>query len=205
MPPEFLYFDLGKVLLDFDHRDMFRQMGEVAGIDADRVREVLFEGELQVEYELGRLSTEEFYEAFCEKTGTRPDRDALALAANDIFELNLSMLPVVAQLQHAGYRLGILSNTCWSHWEHCKRRFRIVADGFEVHALSCEIHAAKPDAAMYRAAAELAGVACEEMFFTDDNPDNVAGACAAGVDALQYTSTPELAAELRKRGIRFNY
>jgi HAD superfamily hydrolase (TIGR01509 family) len=205
MAPEFLYFDLGKVLLHFDHQQMFRQMGEVAGIDAQRVHAVLFEAGLQTEYELGQISSEAFYESFCERTGTRPDRDALARAANDIFELNVSILPVVAQLQHAGYRLGILSNTCWSHWEHCTRRFCILADAFGVHALSCEIHAAKPDPAIYAAAAERAGVAGQEIFFTDDNPENVAGARAAGFDAVQYISTPQLAAELRKRGLQFNY
>ena len=203
--PKFLYFDLGKVLLHFDHYQMFRQMGEVAGVDAERVREVLLDGGLQEQCELGQISGEAFYEAFCETTGTRPDPHALARAANDIFELNVSILPLVAQLQYARCRLGILSNTCWSHWEHCRRRFRIVADGFEIHALSCEIHAAKPNAAMYQAAAELAGAAPGEIFFTDDNPDNVAGARDAGFDAVQYTSTPELAADLRARRVEFNY
>lgn len=205
MAPEFLYFDLGKVLLSFDHSQMFRQMGDVAGIDAARVGEVLFEEGLQTQFELGRISEQEFYETFCEKTGTRPDPHALALAANDIFELNVTILPVVAQLQHAGCRLGILSNTCWSHWKHCVQRFRIVAEVGRVHALSCEIHAAKPDAAMYHAAAKLTGFAPEEIFFTDDNPDNVAGARAVGFDAVCYESTPQLAADLRARGVRFNY
>ena len=205
MAPKFLYFDMGNVVLDFDHGRMCRQIGELTGIDAGRVREVLFEGQLRAHYELGQISSQEFYEAFCERTGTRPDPDRLALAGNDIFELNVSILPVVAQLQSARYRLGVLSNTCRSHWEHCSRRFRIVAEAFEVRALSCEIHAAKPEAAIYRAAARLAGVTPGEVFFTDDNPDNVAGARAVGFDAVQYTSTPQLVEELRARAVRFNY
>ena len=70
----------------------------------------------------------------------------LERAASDIFEMNVSILPLVACLERAGYRLGILSNTCRSHWEHCRRRFRIVAESFSVYALSYEIHAMKPDA-----------------------------------------------------------
>jgi HAD superfamily hydrolase (TIGR01509 family) len=204
-PPKFLYFDLGNVVLHFDHEVMFQQMGEVAGIGAARVRDVLFDGGLQADFELGRISERQFYEAFCQRTGTRPDYDALVLAGSDIFALNVSLLPVVAQLQSARYRLGILSNTCRSHWEHCTRRFRIVAEAFGVHALSCEIQAGKPQAAIYEAAARLAGVAPEEIFFADDNPQNVAGAVAAGFDAVEYTSTPQLTGELRKRGLRFNY
>ncbi|MHC4401458.1 MAG: HAD family hydrolase [Planctomycetota bacterium] len=204
MPPKFLYFDLGKVLLDFDHNHMFQQMGDVAGIEASRVEEVLFAGGLQAEYESGRISPESMYEAFCRTTGTQPDREALAHAANDIFELNVSIVPLVAQLQAARYRMGILSNTCVSHWEHCRRRFRIVGS-FSISALSYEIHVAKPDGAVFEAAARLAGVCPEEIFFADDNADNVAGAVAAGFDAVQYTTTPRLAADLRSRGVGFNY
>jgi putative hydrolase of the HAD superfamily len=205
MACKFLYFDLGKVVVDFDPGLMCRQMGEVAGIGPSRVSELLFEGGLQRQYELGQLSCREFYEVFCEKSGSRPDYDALQSAGSDIFEVNPTILPVVAQLQQAGYRLGILSNTCRSHWEHCLRRYRIVAEGFEVYVLSYEVGLAKPDARIFAAAAESAGVAAEEVFFVDDLPENVAGARAAGIDAVQYASATELAAELRARGIRFNY
>jgi hypothetical protein len=35
--------------------------------------------------------------------------------------------------------------------------------------------------------------------------DNVAGARQAGFDAVQYTSTLRLVADLRERGLHFNY
>jgi HAD superfamily hydrolase (TIGR01509 family) len=74
-----------------------------------------------------------------------------------------------------------------------------------IHALSYRIGACKPDVAIFRRAAELAGQRPQDIFFTDDLAENVAGAKAAGFDAVQYTSTPQLVAELRQRGIRFNY
>ena len=190
MAPKFVYFDLGKVLVDFDVERMYRQIGEVAGIDPARVREVLLEDGLQADYELGNISGEEFHAAFCEKTGTRPDYHALERAASDIFELNVGILPVVAHLKEAGYRLGVLSNTCRSHWEHCRRKFCIVAECFPVCALSYEIHAAKPSAAIFRAAAELAGVEPGEVFFTDDAAQHVAGARAAGERRISSRGTP---------------
>ena len=205
MPPQFLYFDLGKVLVDFTVERMLRQVARVAGIDEDRVKDVLFDGKLQRQYESGKITSRQFYEAFCEETGTRPDHDALAHAGSDIFELIPSMLPVVTQLREAGYRLGILSNTCEIHWEHCTRRFPIVVEGFHVHALSYRIGACKPDAEIFHAAAELAGHAPDEIFFVDDLPEHITGAKAAGFDAVQYTSTRQLVADLRARGVRFNY
>jgi HAD superfamily hydrolase (TIGR01549 family) len=115
------------------------------------------------------------------------------------------MLPVVAQLYQAGYRLGILSNTCEGHWEHCLRRYTMLREFFSIYALSFQIGAAKPSAAIFCKAAELAGCRPEEIFYADDIPGHVAGARSAGLDAVVYTSTAELVKELRKRGAEFNY
>jgi glucose-1-phosphatase len=205
MQPKFFYFDLGKVLVNFSTDQMVGQIGAVAGITVEETRAALFGNGLMRQHESGRISDREFYEAFCTATGRRPDFDALAAAASEIFELNLPVLPLVAQLRQAGYRLGVLSNTCSTHWEYCRRRYRIVAEGFDVYALSFRIGAVKPEAAIFRAAAELAGVGPEEIFFVDDMAEHVAGARAAGFDAVQFTAAEALAAELRCRGVRCNY
>ena len=54
-------------------------------------------------------------------------------------------------------------------------------------------------------AARQAGVAPEEVFYTDDIPKNVEGARAAGFDAVLFTTAAQYAADLRARGVRFNY
>ncbi len=204
--PKFLYFDLGRVLVDFSHPRMFAQIAAVAGCEAAQVEQLLFASGLNEQYERGELSTEEFYEAFCRQLGKRPPLEELLAAASAIFELNTSMLPVVAQLAAARWPMGILSNTCAAHWDYCTRRFRLLTDGlFRVHALSFEIGVTKPDAAIFRAAAEQAGVEPTNIFYTDDIPGHVEAARAAGFDAVVYTSTPQLVAELRRRGVRFAY
>ena len=38
MPPKILYFDLGKVLVEFSHERMCKQMAEVAGTTPEAVR-----------------------------------------------------------------------------------------------------------------------------------------------------------------------
>jgi glucose-1-phosphatase len=205
MQPKFLYFDLGKVLVNFSVERLLAQMAAAAGATAEQVREVLMGGKLMREHEMGRLSTRQFFEAFCGATCTRPDYDQLVAAAAEIFDLNWPVVPIVAQLRQAGYPLGILSNTCETHWEYCRRHYRLVSEGFDVYALSYKLGAMKPDAAIFHAAADLAGYRPEEVFFVDDTPGHVAGAKAAGFDAVQFTSAEALANDLRQRGIRFNY
>ena len=198
MLPKFLYFDLGKVLVDFSVDQMLRQMAAVAGITPERVREAIFGGGLMRQHECGRLSSRDFYEAFCAAAGSRPDFARLSAAAAEIFTLNVPMLPVVAQLRQAGYPMGILSNTCETHWPYCHRQYRIVAKGFAVYALSHQIGAMKPDAAIFHAAAGLCGHRPEDIFFVDNLSGHVAGARAAGFDAVQFTSAEALSAELRR-------
>ena len=85
------------------------------------------------------------------------------------------------------------------------RKYRFLTDGFRVHALSYKIGAVKPEASIFQAAAEMAGYRPEEIFFVDDIAGHVAGARAAGFDAVQFTTAESMAADLRQRGIRFNY
>jgi len=199
--PELLYFDLGKVLVDFDHQQMFRQIADVSGTDATTVSQILTDADLQRRHETGALSTREFYEQFCEMTGTRPALEELSEAVNAIFALRPSMEPVVRHLHATGWRLGILSNTFEGHWLYCREHYPVLAECFSVFALSYELGAMKPDPRIYRAAAELAGVRPEAIFFTDDIAGNVAAARKVGFDAVQYTGTEALVEALRERGV----
>jgi len=205
MQPSFLYFDLGKVLIDFSLERMMAQVAATVGAAIEQVRRAILGDELLHRYERGQVSSREFFKTFCAAAECRPDYDRLANAVSEIFTLNLPVLPMVAQLRQAGYRLGVLSNTCEVHWEYCFAHYRILTDAFDVHALSYRIGAAKPDAAIFRAAVEMAGRRPEDVFFVDDIAENVAGARAFGFDAVQFTSATALAADLRRRGVRFNY
>jgi FMN phosphatase YigB (HAD superfamily) len=153
-----------------------------------------------------QVTSRQFYDEFCQRTGTRPEYNVLAHAAGAIFKINSSITPVVAQLFAAGHRLGLLSNTCEMHWDYfADGRYSLVPEIFESVILSFRVGAMKPDAKIYAAAADAAHVRPEEIFFTDDTPGHVAAAREFGFDAVNYTDTPTLVRELRKRNVQFNY
>jgi FMN phosphatase YigB (HAD superfamily) len=202
----FLYFDLGNVVVRFDHLKGCRQMAALAGLSADQVFTVVFDSGLNRRCEVGELSDRAFYEEFCRATGTQPEPSAFLHAASDIFTLNDSLIPVVGALEVAGHRMGILSNTCDFQWQRLMASdYCILPAPFSVFALSFEIGAMKPDPKIYRAAADLAGVTPREIFFCDDVMGHVTAAREAGFDAVQYTTTAALVADLLRRGVRFNY
>ncbi|MCA9187887.1 MAG: HAD family phosphatase [Pirellulaceae bacterium] len=202
---QFVYFDLGRVLVHFDHEQMCRQMAEVSGLPVDRVRDVVLHGDMLQLSETGELNARQYYDEYCRRLKVKPDFDALKLAGSAIFEVYTQMLPLVTHLRATGQRMGVLSNTNDAHWEYCVATYRFLTSLFDFAALSFEIGAVKPDAKIYQAAADMAGVAPDEIFFTDDRADNVEGARAFGFDAVQFENPQQLARQLRARGLAFNY
>lgn len=201
--PNFLYFDLGNVVCPFDYSVAVRQMAGVAGVLPAVIQEVVFDSGLENAYEQGDMTTQQFYEAFCQRIGKRPDSEALLVASSDMFRLDEAVAELILQLRKSGHRTGLLSNTCEAHWRFCAdRKFPILQQLFEVTALSYELRAMKPDPAIYRGAADLAGVAPGEIFFVDDRADNVEGARRAGFDAVLFAGAADLAAALAGRGVR---
>lgn len=208
--PKFIYFDLGNVLLTFDHCTARDQLSKLCDVPADKVWDALFANGLQDRYEQGAVTSQEVYESFCSETMPDgqgwPTSRSFHLANSDMFQLNVPVIAIVAHLQSAGYPLGILSNTCEEHWKHVSSgRFTVLERCFRTAVLSYEEKCSKPDPRIFQVATERVGVAPGEIFFMDDRRENVEGARAAGFDAVWYQSPQQLAGDLRGRGVRFNY
>ena len=101
MAIEFIYFDLGKVLLEFTHECGFQQVAEACGSTPDRVKQVLFVSGLSDRYEKGELSTAEFHEEFCKGVNKQVALNELTLAWSNIFELNTRTMTIAASPQRS--------------------------------------------------------------------------------------------------------
>ncbi|MFM7072833.1 MAG: HAD family hydrolase [Planctomycetota bacterium] len=198
--PAFFYFDLGNVLLDFDHAIACRNVAEITGLAPEVVRQTIFRSGLELRYEGGELTTEEFHLEFESRTGTKVSLDALMLACSDMFTVKPGMAAILAELRAAGHRLGLLSNTNVAHWRFVyPTRYNELWPHFEVFALSFELKSLKPMPRIYEQAAELARVPATSIFFVDDRADNVANAEAVGMDAIRFESAMQVRQELNLR------
>lgn len=205
-PIQFIYFDLGNVLLYFQQPLICKQVAEVAGVSQDTVEQFFAQHDYQTELEHGLTTFDDMYEKFTRFLGKYPSKQEVQIAASSIFQLNVPIVPVVAALSSAGHRLGILSNTSEAHWQYVTDgRYALVPQFFEQCVLSFEVHTMKPDREIYDAATAAAGTPRESIFFVDDRPENVEGALAAGWQAEQFTSVATLTRLLHERGLRFNF
>jgi len=205
---EFIYFDLGNVIFNFDHSFAFRNVEQLCGVSPTQVNEILFEQDLQQQYETGLIDCTQFHEEFCRRaeldSSKQPSKDALLQAISDIFWVNRPTIPVLTQLKARGFPLGILSNTCDAHWQFVFSRHAVLRTLFGPLVLSYEEKSMKPDSKIYEAAIERVGVDPGKIFFTDDRQENVDGAVAAGIDAVLFKGALDLVAQLQSRGVVIN-
>ena len=204
MAIRYLYFDLGKVLLDFDHKVGCQQIAAVSGCSPETAYSILFDSGLEDSFETGMLDEKQFHQQFCQASGSAPSQTDFLTACSDIFSLNVSMMPVLGQLSAVGFPMGILSNTCSAHWAHVFNHFAFLKSSFRDYVLSYEAKSMKPDPKIYSDAIAVANLPAAEICFIDDKQENVAGAIAAGIDAVLYTTANQAVVDLQNRGLRFN-
>ena len=206
--PDFLFFDMGNVLITFDMWEICERMAKVAGVDANVVSDKFFGATgILWDAEAGRVTSDELHDAFCRLTGTCPDKYELNAAACSTFAVHTPMLPLLVSLKRAGNRIGILSNICEAHWLWCMDHYRFLTDIFDCRLASYALKCSKPSPEIFAKAAQIAGttvgkqLSADRIFFTDDIACNVEGAVAAGWDADVFTDVPTLAHSLRKRHV----
>lgn len=205
---KFVYFDLGNVILYFSHQTMTRQVAEVTGLKLANVQTHLFDSGLENRYETGDLNSQQFFDAFKETVEANGDHKIqcdlaeFIEACGDIFWLNGSIVAVISQLWTAQVPLGILSNTCEAHWNVARRKFPVIDQFFDTAVTSYQSRSMKPDAKIYHDAIKASGFAPEEIFFTDDKPENIAAAVDAGIDGVLFESAAGLMRELHARNIK---
>ncbi|MEQ1827468.1 MAG: HAD family phosphatase [Pirellula sp.] len=193
MRPDFVYFDLGNVLLYFDHRLAMRKMAKVAGVSYSEMHGVVMESNLQIDYETGTISGEEFVERISEAVGKKLDAPEILQAAADMFVPNTHILPALTRVRELGIPMGLLSNTCEAHWNWIMElRYPQVVGWFSPVILSFEVKSMKPDCKIYEEAQRLSGCPHDRIFFTDDRADNVAAAKNLGWETEQYVNTDRL-------------
>ncbi len=199
-----LMFDFGNVIGLIDYLPMFERFGRrlgVSPVEVAAIARLKAAGELGREFELGRLGPEEFASRTLALAGFELPYREFEAAWPDIFELNEPVVRLVGALKRQGYPLLLGSNTNALHADFYREKFRDALAPFDHFIFSYEIGAMKPDAAFFDACVRAFDVPASGCIFIDDAPANVAGAKAAGLNALLYRNPSELLADLRGLGV----
>jgi glucose-1-phosphatase len=193
-----LFFDLGNVLIFFDHQKMCRQIAHVSGLELELVEKMMHT--FGDPYERGHVTSQEIYDEVCRLAQKNLPFETVMHAVADIFEPNEPVISIATELKEKGHRLFLLSNTCEAHFNFAFSQFPFLKH-FDGYVLSYQVGARKPEKTIYEKALEIAGCRNEECFYTDDILPYVESARSMQIDAEQYTDPQALTQHLHARGI----
>ncbi|MEM1414178.1 MAG: HAD family phosphatase [Myxococcota bacterium] len=151
-----------------------------------------------VEFEHGRLDSDEFLERFW-ADGRPYDRRGFVETVRSAYRFLPGVEALLGELSEAGVEMHALSNyPSWYRWiEERLALSRFVAWSF----VSCKTGVRKPAPEAYRLPLRRLGVAPETLLFVDDRETNVEAARAEGLEGHRFVGAIDLRAELARRGV----
>ena len=184
--PRAIVFDLGNVLVFFDHRRAAERLLAHGLKSVELFMSKAYGLEEEYLLDCGRMSADEYVDWAMKRFKLTCDRSTFAEIFADVFTPNPSMLANVARLQ-GKFPLALASNTNALHrpgWE------KVLADhgvAFDVEVTSDKAGFRKPERGFYLAAQKALGFeAKSEVWFFDDLEANVASARDFGWRAWPY-------------------
>lgn len=195
-------FDFGQVLSLSPDLAVWQQMLVISGLsEADFHREYWAH---RHDYDRDTLNSQTYWQAVAagSQTTFTPEQIAALIAAdvNLWSRLNRPMVEWAQHLQGAGIRTGILSNIGDAMAEGLIAKFDWIG-AFDHCVWSYSLKLAKPEAAIYRCAAEGLATDPSQILFIDDKIENIEAAESIGMQAIQYhLDHPAFEEELRRRG-----
>jgi len=172
--------------LDLD--DLRTAVGDLLGVDGD--------DHPVAQLEMGVMDVGPFETWLCGElnktfgTSIAPEGVGHRLVSN--VQLEQRMFDVVAKARAAGVKTGMLSNS-WGRTDYGP-----LVDFFDGVVISGAERMRKPDARIYRLAAERVGVEPEACVFVDDVVRNVDGAAAVGMRGIHHTDPDVTIPELER-------
>ncbi len=197
-----LLFDLGNVLVDFDHKRALERISRFCDQSPAALETFFFQSPITLAFEKGKISPEEFFRLIKEALGLKLGYNSFVSIWNEVFYLNTKNRAVyhIINILHNRYRTALLSNTNILHYEYLKANFPVF-DVLDEQFLSFEIGAVKPQELIYQKVVAGLGVLPKNIFYTDDRKELVACAGKIGLKSFIFSSSEQLTRDLASCGI----
>jgi len=189
--------DYGEVLCYPPTAEEWGRMAGVFNVDAGEFRQLW--GRNRLAYDRGDISYEAYWSKLVEEARVKMDPQQLQQVGRWDLEMwghvNPTMVEWVEQIRLSGIRTALVSNMPHEMIRYSRRNFSWLKH-FDHTTFSAEVRLVKPEAAIYRHSLDGLGVAAEEALFVDDREQNVEGARAVGLRAVQFSSVRQFRSDL---------
>jgi len=186
-----LIFDFGDVFINLDKKGAMQNALNLFNLE-------IFESdmvEINILYEIGKISTSEFIEFYKSKFLNLSETDIVDAWNYIIKEFPAHRIDFIKDLsQKKDYELILLSNTNDMHINFIKDNVNFYDDFkncFDAFYLSQEIHLRKPNADIFEFVLKENNLISNECLFIDDTKDNTATADELGFNTWNIDETKE--------------
>jgi glucose-1-phosphatase len=187
-----LLFDLGGVVLEFDFEHAIRHWAPFSSLSLRELRERFGSDEPYRQHERGEITATAYFDGLRRNLKLTASDAQIAEGWNGIFRAEISeTLDAIAQARKH-LPCYVFSNTNAEHHRTWGTAYPRIAASFDRVFVSSEIGMRKPEAEAFVHVASAIGVAPANILFFDDMVENVVGAVAAGLQAVQVRSPADV-------------
>jgi 2-haloacid dehalogenase len=192
-------FDIGKVLIDWDPRHLYRTI-----FSDDQEMEAFLRDVCARDWILELDRGKPFAEAVTERIALFPHYEKEIRAFDERWhETNRGVIDgsmaILNRLQHAKVPNYAITNFSAEKFEGAREIFPFL-NSFDGIVVSGRERLLKPDAAIYRLLLDRHGLKAADCIFIDDSLKNVEGAQAVGMHGHHFIEAEGLARDLRAHG-----
>src|SRR5690348_7942766 len=181
--------DYGGVMVRHQSDADQAKLAHIAGLDKELFTELYWSE--RPDYDRDVISGTEYWQKIAQSAGTtlteQVIQELIDFDNRSWMQFDSVMWEWVEQLRAAGKRVGLISNMPRDLGEALKSRTQKLSN-FDQLTLSYEIHAVKPEPAVYEHCLDGLNTPPEQTLFVDDRIENVQGAELLGIRAIQFTS-----------------
>ena len=204
MADKVIVFDLGKVIFDYDVKKMpplWSAYSSNKSLFQDMESFMIKNINLFAKYEKGLISSVDFYKEILSLLEMKNlSFDKFCEIWNDIFTPMDDVIELVKSLSKK-YELALLSNTNELHFDYLYRDYSGFFKNFKKLHLSYLMNLRKPDIEIYNEVLKYHNIKPENMFFTDDNQENIDAKKKTGIRAYTFKNVMKLKQDLIDFGI----
>jgi len=191
-----IVFDLGGVILDFDHTIITKKLSKISSFQELEIFEFIFKSGLEKDYDTGKISSIFFYEKIIDYLKVKLSYEEFFSIWNNIFFEKYEISEFIKQI-YKNYDIYLLSNTNKEHFNYCLKQFPILKN-FKKYFLSYEIGFRKPDKRIFLYMIDELKVLPNEILFIDDIEENIISAKEIGIKTIHFKDYNQFYIEFSK-------
>jgi FMN phosphatase YigB (HAD superfamily) len=197
---EVILFDLGNVILPFNHHQIAEKLSrfsqEKEFQDPEKIFSYLFDFEKGAVngYDTGEVSSIQFFQSLKEYLHLSLSFEEFVPLWNDIFLEDQGVSKIIRSMK-GRTKLGLISNTNPLHFHYILTKFPVIHI-FDKWILSYEVGFKKPDVRIFQKAIDWASVEPKKILLIDDTKKHVEAAVSLDMQVIHFVSAHQLKREL---------